>query len=486
MLLFMILLPILGSCLLTINNFKATSVLIKVISLISSGATFILNFIIAIKFDYSYKGYQFICNLLHGFSIGVDGLSLPLILLTSFLFLLCTVFSLFNMKIYNLRTFIALLLLLEGLTIGVFASLDIIMFYIFFESVLIPMFFIIGIWGHEDRIYATFKLFLYTLAGSLLFLIAIIYIYLFSDKVSNIEQLSYILPNFLNIKAQKWLWCAFFISFAIKIPIVPFHTWLPNAHVQAPTVGSVLLAGILIKVGTYALLRFSIPMLPEANMYFSNFVIILSIIGVIYASLISFVQSNIKKFIAYSSIAHMGFVTAGIFSFNEYGISGAIFQMISHGLISAALFFCIGMLYDRNHTLEISKYSGLAKVMPKFSIMFIFFTMASIALPGTSGFIGEFLSILGVFHYSKLFAALIATGVILGAVYMLFLSKEIIWGASNRCLIVCDLNKNELFILIILATLVLVFGIYPYYILLKSLSPFMEQLSLRNLYFSSI
>ena len=297
--------------------------------------------------------------------------------------------------------------------------------------------------------------------------------------MSNIEQLSYILPHFLNLKAQKWLWCAFFISFAIKIPIVPFHTWLPNAHVQAPTVGSVLLAGVLIKIGTYALLRFSIPMLPEANMYFSNFVMILSIIGVIYASLISFVQTNIKKFIAYSSIAHMGFVTAGIFSFNEYGVSGAVFQMISHGLISAALFFCIGMLYDRNHTLEISKYSGLAKVMPKFSIMFIFFTMASIALPGTSGFIGEFLSILGVFHYSKLFAVLIATGIILGAVYMLFLCK-VIWGAPKSSVIVYDLNKNELFILIILAIFVLVFGIYPYY-MLKSLSPFIEQLSLKKL-----
>ncbi|QGR02545.1 NADH-quinone oxidoreductase subunit M [Ehrlichia ruminantium] len=486
MLLFMILLPILGSCLLAVNNVDATSLFIKIVSLVCSGAAFIINIIIAVKFDYSYSGYQFICNLLHSFAVGVDGLSLPLVLLTSFLFLLCIVFSIFNMKIDNLRIFIALLLLLEGLTIGVFTSLDIIMFYIFFESVLIPMFFIIGIWGHEDRIYATFKLFLYTLAGSLLFLIAIIYIYYFSDGVSNVEQLSYILPNFLNLEAQKWLWCAFFISFAIKIPVVPFHTWLPNAHVQAPTVGSVLLAGILIKIGTYALLRFSIPMLPEANMYFSNFVMVLSIVGVIYASLISFVQTNIKKFIAYSSIAHMGFVTAGIFSFNEYGMSGAVFQMISHGLISAALFFCIGMLYDRNHTLEISRYGGIAKVMPRFSIMFIFFTMASIALPGTSGFIGEFLSILGVFYYSKIFGALIATGVILGALYMLFLCREIIWGTPNSSLIVCDVNKNELFILVVLATFVLIFGIYPYYILLKSLSPFMEQLSLRNLYFSSI
>ncbi|WDM84949.1 NADH-quinone oxidoreductase subunit M [Ehrlichia sp. JZT12] len=480
MLFLMILFPILGSCLLAVSNFKAESLFVKVISLLCVTVTFFINVIVAIKFDYLYQGFQFVYDLAQGFSVGIDGLSLPLLLLTTLLFLLCVVFTLYNMEISNLRMFLALLLLLEGLTVGVFASLDIIMFYIFFESVLIPMFFIIGIWGHEDRIYATFKLFLYTLGGSLLFLIAILYIYFFSGKISNIEQLSYVLSNYLNLTAQKWIWIAFFISFAIKIPIIPFHTWLPDAHVQAPTVGSILLAGILIKIGTYALLRFSLPMLPEASVYFSNFVIILSIIAVIYASLISFVQTNIKKLIAYSSIAHMGFVTAGIFSFNEYGISGAVFQMISHGLISAALFTCVGMLYNRTHTLEITKYSGLAGIMPKFSIMFIFFSMASIALPGTSGFIGEFLSILGVFHYSKLFAVLIAIGVILGAVYMLFLCKKIIWGVPNCDLIDCNLSKNELFVLTILAILILLLGLYPYYVLLKCLTPFMEQFSLRN------
>ncbi|AHX06624.1 proton-translocating NADH-quinone oxidoreductase, chain M family protein [Ehrlichia chaffeensis str. Liberty] len=480
MLFLMVLLPILGSCLLAVSNFKASSLSIRVISLLCAGTSFFINIIVAVKFDYLYKGFQFIHNLAPGFVVGIDGLSLPLLLLTTFLFLLSVVFALYNMQSNNLRIFLALLLLLEGLTVGVFVSLDIVMFYIFFESVLIPMFFIIGMWGHEDRIYATFKLFLYTLSGSLLFLIAILYIYFFSGKISDIGQLTYILSNYLNLKAQKWVWIAFFISFAIKIPVIPFHTWLPDAHVQAPTVGSVLLAGILIKVGTYALLRFSLPMLPEASMYFSNFVMILSIIGVIYASLISFVQTNIKKLIAYSSIAHMGFVTAGIFSFNEYGISGAVFQMISHGLVSAALFICVGILYNRTHTLEIVRYSGLAKTMPKFSIMFIFFSMASIALPGTSGFIGEFLSILGIFHYSKLFSIFITIGVILGALYMLFLCKRIIWSVPNCDLINCNLNKNELFILVILAAFILLFGLYPYYILLKCLTPFIEQLSLRN------
>ncbi|RZB13070.1 NADH-quinone oxidoreductase subunit M [Ehrlichia minasensis] len=480
MLFFMVFLPILGSCLLAASNFKADSLFIKLVSLVCSSAVFIINIVIAVKFDYLFKGFQFVYRLAQGFAVGIDGLSLPLLLLTTFLFLLSVIFALYNMKSSNLRVFLALLLLLEGLTIGVFTSLDIIMFYIFFEAVLIPMFFIIGMWGHEDRVYATFKLFLYTLAGSLLFLVAVLYVYFFSGGVSDIEKLTYILSSYLNLTAQKWVWIAFFISFAIKIPVVPFHTWLPDAHVQAPTVGSVLLAGILIKIGTYALLRFSIPMLPEASVYFANFVIVLSIIAVIYASLISFVQSNIKKLIAYSSIAHMGFVTAGIFSFNEYGVSGAVFQMISHGLISAALFTCVGILYNRTHTLEISKYSGLAKIMPKFSIMFIFFSMASIALPGTSGFIGEFLSILGVFHYSKLFSVLIALGVILGALYMLFLCKKIIWGAPNCDLIDCNLSKSELFILATLATFILLFGLYPYYILLKCLTPLVEQLYLKN------
>ncbi|AHC39261.1 complex I subunit 4 family protein [Ehrlichia muris] len=480
MLFLMILLPILGSCLLAISNFKANLVVAKITSLLCAVTAFFINVIVAVKFDYLYKGFQFIHNLAPGFVLGIDGLSLLLLLLTTFLFLLSIIFTLCNTQLRNLRMFLALLLLLEGLTIGVFASLDIVMFYIFFESVLIPMFFIIGMWGHEDRVYATFKLFLYTLLGSLLFLIAILYIYFFSGKVSDIGQLTYILSNYLSLTAQKWVWVAFFISFAIKIPIIPFHTWLPDAHVQAPTVGSVLLAGILIKVGTYALLRFSLPMLPEASVYFSNFVIILSIIAVIYASLISFVQTNIKKLIAYSSIAHMGFVTAGIFSFNKYGISGAVFQMISHGLISAALFICVGILYNRTHTLEIARYGGLAKTMPKFSVIFIFFAMASIALPGTSGFIGEFLSILGIFHYSKLFSVFIAVGVVLGALYMLFLCKRVIWGVPNCDLIDCNLNKDELFILIVLVAFILLFGLYPYYILLKCLTPFIEQLSLRN------
>ncbi len=392
-------------------------------------------------------------------SIGIDQLSLPFLLLTTFLFVICVIY---NCHV-NCRTYMALFLLLESLIIGFFVSLDVIHFYVFFEAVLIPMFFIIGIWGGKNRIYAAFKFFLYTLTGSLLFLLGLIYI-CDTFNESKIEILTTLTPT-LDFKVQVLLWIAFFISFAIKIPMFPFHTWLPDAHVQSPTSGSVILAGILIKMGGYGFLRLSIPMFPDASKYFSGLVMVLSSISVIYASLVALAQSDVKKLVAYSSIAHMGVVTAGLFSFNEEGILGAIFQMISHGLISAALFLCIGMLYTRTGTLEIKKYSGIVNIMPKFSFMFILFSMASIGLPGTSGFIGEFLSMLGIFKSIKLATGFIALGTVLSAVYMLSLCKKMIWGINHSDILMKDLNELELLILTLLAALVVFLGFYPTFVL---------------------
>ncbi|WP_333023756.1 complex I subunit 4 family protein, partial [Wolbachia endosymbiont of Pentidionis agamae] len=304
-----------------------------------------------------------------------------------------------------------------------------------------------------------FKLFLYTLAGSLLFLLGIVYLYV-TFNTFDIQKLIMLAPN-LNCTVQILLWLAFFISFAIKVPMFPFHTWLPDAHVQSPTSGSVILAGILIKMGGYGFLRFSLPMLPEASIYFSNVIVFLSIIAVIYTSFIAFAQDDIKKLVAYSSVAHMGIVTAGIFSFNEEGVLGAIFQMISHGFISSALFFCIGILYSRAKTLKIEKYNGIASIMPKFSTLFILFSMAAIGLPGTSGFIGEFLSILGIFKSVKFTAGFIVLGVILSAIYMLNLCKQTVWGIASTNVKYNDVNRMELLILVVFAILIVLFGFYP-------------------------
>ena len=315
-------------------------------------------------------------------------------------------------------------LFLETVMLGMFSSIDILLFYVFFESVLIPMFLIIGIWGGERRIYASFKFFLYTLLGSVLMLIAIIFIY----QNTNSMDIGYLQGNFFSKKAQIYLWLAFFASFAVKIPMWPFHTWLPDAHVEAPTAGSVILAGVLLKMGGYGFIRFSVGILPEATNYFTPLIMSLSIIAIVYTSLVALAQTDMKKLIAYSSVAHMGMVTIGIFLVNHQGIEGAIIQMISHGVVSAALFLCVGVIYDRMHTRDINFYSGLVNKMPKYSLVFMIFTLASIGLPGTSGFVGEFLIILGAFKYSSTLALLTATGIILSAVYMLYLYKRIIFG----------------------------------------------------------
>jgi NADH-quinone oxidoreductase subunit M len=438
----------------------------KIIGLISSLVSLVISILIFVMFKQEIHGFQFEENYLimesinMHYHLGVDGISLFFIILTGILTPLCIIASWESIK-FRIKEYIIAFLLLESLVIGVFCALDFLLFYLFFESMLIPMFLIIGIWGGEKRVYAAVKFFLYTLAGSLFLLIAIIYIYQQTNQF-DIIKLYNLVPNFTLVE-QKWLWLAFFISFAVKVPMWPFHTWLPDAHVQAPTAGSMILAGILIKMGAYGFLRFSLPMLPDASHDMAEIIYFLSAIAVIYASVVAFAQTDIKKLIAYSSVAHMGFVTMGIFTFNKYAIQGALLQMISHGVVSAGLFYIVGVLYDRMHTKEINKYGGLVQVMPKLSLIFMLFSMASIGLPGTSGFVGEMLVIVGTYQVSKLYAALAATSLVLGAAYMLFLYRRIVFGkiSNSEILQLKDINNRELLVFIPLVILTVFIGIYP-------------------------
>jgi NADH-quinone oxidoreductase subunit M len=388
------------------------------------------------------------------YAVGVDGLALALIVLTAVIFPLC-IMSVKKVD-KELPLYIALLLLLEATIFGVFASTDLVLFYVFFEASLIPMYLIIGKWGGKGRIAAGFKFFLYTLAGSLLMLIAIIYMYNIVGSTSFADLRAFE----FDLSIQKYLWLAFFAAFAVKIPMFPFHTWLPVAHVEAPTAGSVILAAILLKMGAYGFLRVSLPLFPEASAYYADFVMILSAIAVIYASVVAFAQSDVKRLIAYSSIAHMGYVTIGIFSLTEGGLQAAIYQMISHGFVSAGLFFCIGVLYDRYHTRDMAFYGGLAKVMPSFALLFMVFTMANVGLPGTSGFVGEFLTIMNVMKISGVFASIITFAVILSAVYGLWLYKNTMFGETNmdKFGTAVDIDLREKLILIPLIILTLYFG----------------------------
>ena len=441
--------------------------LAKIIALLSSLACLVTSLIIYINFNKLTNNFQFqeihslIKSLNCNYHLGIDGISLFFIMLTALLTPICILASWSSIK-FRVKEYMIAFLLLETLVIGVFSALDLLLFYVFFEAMLIPMFLIIGIWGGENRIYAAIKFFLYTLAGSLFLLVAVIYIYTHTNYDFNIINLHYLVPKF-SLPVQNLLWLAFFASFAVKVPMWPFHTWLPDAHVQAPTAGSVILAGILIKMGAYGFLRFSLPMLPDASHYFADLVLILSAIAVIYASAVAFAQTDMKKLIAYSSIAHMGFVTMGIFSFNQQAMEGALFQMISHGIISAALFLCVGVLYDRMHTKEIKNYGGVASKMPKYALVFMLFTMASIGLPGTSGFVGEMLVIIGVFQVNKLYAMLAATSLILGAAYMLILYKRVMLGTITNPEVekLIDLNRREKLIFMPLAILTVLIGIYP-------------------------
>jgi NADH-quinone oxidoreductase subunit M len=437
----------------------------KYVTMLSSVLTFVCSIFLLLDFDIK-PGYQFIENysLIESMdltiSFAVDGISIFFIFLTTLLTLISLIISMFSIS-KNVKEFLVLFLLLEGLSIGVFSTTNLLLFYIFFEAILIPMYFIIGIWGGENRVYAAFKFFLYTLVGSVLFLIVIIFMHTKFGTLSMLE-LAEKAPS-LDYNTQIILWLAAFAAFAVKVPMTPFHTWLPDAHVQAPTSGSVILAGILLKVGAYGFIRISLPMMPLASVLFAPFVVALSVFAIIYASFVAIAQTDMKKMIAYSSVAHMGYVTAGIFSMNEEGVNGAIFQMISHGLVSSALFMVVGVLYERLGTKEISKYGGVAAKMPKLAFYFMILTLASVGLPGTSGFIGEFYSLAGIFKFNIYLGALAAFGVVYGAIYMLRLYRSVMLGNITNIEVekFSDLSAREIICFMPLIFLSILIGVFP-------------------------
>ena len=422
-----------------------------------------LSLLLPIFYDRSKNGYQF--KEFHtwfdkfdiNYYLGVDGVSIPLILLTTFLVPICLLCS-WNSIQHRVKEFVVYFLLLESFIIGVFVSIDIVIFYVFFEAVLIPMFLIIGIWGGDNRLYAAFKFFLYTLAGSVLMLLAIIYVISITGT-GNIEIISeYVFDN----QIQLILFLCFFASFAVKVPMFPFHTWLPDAHVQAPTSGSVILAGVLLKLGAYGFMRLSIPFFEYASVYFQPLIFTLSCIAIVYTSIVALRQMDMKKMIAYSSVAHMGFVTIGIFTLTQDGMNGAYFQMISHGIVSAALFLIVGVVYERHHTRMIADYSGVSNVMPRYSFFFMIFMLSSVGLPGTSGFVGEFLVIISTISINVYLTIFTAVGVILGASYMLLLYKNINFGdIKSEIKNLTDLSRIELFYFSLLAILTILLGVYP-------------------------
>ena len=435
----------------------------KYISVFISLINFLLSLYLWYKFDNSNPSFQFVENRewIYGFinyKVGIDGISILFIVLTTFITPLCILSV--NSTIKNrLKDFLIAILVMESLMIGVFCSLDLVIFYLFFEGGLIPMFLIIGIWGGARRVYSAFKFFLYTLLGSVLMLVAIITIYWLTGTTDVIELYS------LGIEAkyQNLLWLAFFSSFAVKTPMWPVHTWLPDAHVEAPTAGSVLLAAILLKMAGYGFIRFSLGLFPVASEVFTPLIYTLSVIAIIFTSFIALMQEDMKKLIAYSSVAHMGYVTLGIFTIQQQGIEGSIIQMISHGLVSAALFLCVGVVYDRMHSRLIDTYGGIVSIIPKYSVLFMLFTLAALGLPGTSGFVGEFLILMGAFKDNFLVAVIASIGVIIGAAYMLWLYKRVIFGKliNNDLKKMIDLNRSESIILTSLAIPTLFFGFYP-------------------------
>ena len=465
-----ILLPLLSAIYITFfighSKSERKQIYVMYVAILSSVLTLIATTYLLVGFDPEVSGYQFVEKYQWidaiglEFYVGIDGLSVYFIFLTALLTFLCIVGSLFTIKKYT-KEFMLCFLLLESFCIGAFSSLNLLLFFGFFEVILIPMFMIIGIWGGENRIYAALKFFLYTFFGSVFLLLALIYIYSQTATFS-IPVLHDLVPQF-TFEQQKWLWFAMAISFAIKVPMPPFHTWLPDAHVQAPTAGSVMLAGILLKLGGYAFMRVLLPMLPDASATYAIYVLWISGIAVIYTSLVALAQSDMKKMIAYSSVAHMGYVTGGIFSFTEAGLSGAMFQMISHGLISSALFLGVGILYERHHTKEIAKYGGVAVSMPLFAALFMVAMLGSVGLPGTSGFVGEFMSIIGIYDANPVIGIMCALGVIFGAVYMLKLYKCVMLGqvTDENILKFEDLHIYEKYALIPLVVLIIYIGVFP-------------------------
>ena len=459
----LIFLPLVSSLFIFLSKGQKNNNSAVYISLFSSLATFVLSLFVWYSMDHSSANFQFLeeqswINDFIKFKLGIDGISILFIVLTTLITPICIISCVNSVK-DRVKEFLIAILILETFMIGVFCSLDLVIFYLFFEAGLIPMFLIIGVWGGPKRVYSAFKFFLFTLLGSVLMLVAIIAIYWITGTTDVTQIYEIKIPK----EYQNLLWLAFFSSFAVKTPMWPVHTWLPDAHVEAPTAGSVLLAAILLKMAGYGFLRFSLPMFPLASEFFTPLIFTLSIIAIIYTSLVALMQEDMKKLIAYSSVAHMGYVTLGIFTFTKQGIEGSVFQMISHGLISAALFLCVGVVYDRLHSRMIITYGGLVNFLPKYSFLFIVFALAGLGLPGTSGFLGEFLVLTGTFQKNYLVAMLATFGVVLGAAYMLWLTKRVIFGVTKNDQIknLKDVNKSEMIILGILALLVIFFGFYP-------------------------
>ena len=437
---------------------------VRHVSLWVTGFTFLVSLTLLIGFDPQIPGYQFeetaewLPGTGIGYHMGVDGISMPFVLLSTFLTPLSILASWKAIKV-RVREYMIAFLVLETMMVGMFASLDMLMFYLFFEAVLIPMFIIIGVWGGARRVYAAFKFFLYTLLGSVLMLVCMLAMYI-EVGTTDIPVLT---GYSFGVGMQTWLFLGFMASFAVKVPMWPVHTWLPDAHVEAPTAGSMILAGVLLKMGGYGFIRFSLPMFPHASEFFAPLIFSLSIIAIIYTSLVALAQSDMKKLIAYSSVAHMGFVTIGIFTLTEQGIAGAMFQMISHGLVSAALFFSVGVVYDRLHTRDISAYGGVAAVMPRYAVFFMFMMLASVGLPGTSGFVGEMLVLVGAWKASTWVAFFTATGLVLGATYMLWLYRRVMFGGivHDDVKTMEPINRREFAIFLPITVLVLWFGVYP-------------------------
>lgn len=455
-------LPLLGAALVLVTPKSALNA-IRWTALVTTLVTFALSLWLWAAFDASNPGFQFVVNYNWlgdsiGYRVGVDGISVLFVVLSALLMPFC-ILSSWEAIEKRVKEYMLVFLILEVLMIGVFTTLDLAMFYVFFEGTLLPMFLIIGIWGGKRRIQASYKFFFYTFTGSVLMLLAIMAMYWNAGTTDISRLLTHQFPQNMQI----WLWLAFFASLAVKMPMWPFHRWLPEAHVEAPTAGSVILAAILLKLGGYGFLRFSLPMFPDASAQLSNFVFVLSVAAIIITSLVALVQTDIKKLIAYSSVAHMGFVTMGIFAGNALGIQGAMFQMISHGLVSGALFLSVGVIYDRMHTRDIEAYGGLVERMPKYAFAFMVFTMANVGLPGTSGFVGEFLTMIGVFQVNTWVGFGAAFGVILSAGYALWLYRRVIFGALTKESLkgILDLNLREKIVLYPLIILIIVFGFYP-------------------------
>ena len=460
-------LPLVGAlfCLVVNGPKEAVDRNCRSAALITSLVTFLVSLVLWIRFDPTKASFQFeekldwVPALSIGYHVGIDGISLFFVLLSTLLTPICILASWESVKV-RVKEYMVAFLVLETFMVGMFCALDLALFYVFFEGVLIPMFLIIGIWGGKRRVYAAFKFFLYTLLGSVLMLLAIIAIYWqvgTTDLPTAMEKLD------LPFTWQCWLWLAFFASFAVKVPMWPVHTWLPDAHVEAPTAGSVILAGVLLKMGGYGFLRFSIPLLPEASQYFAPLVFGLSVVAVIYTSLVALVQEDMKKLIAYSSVAHMGFVTMGLFAMNTQGVQGAVFQMVSHGFVSGALFLCVGVVYDRIHTRDIAAYGGLVQRMPLYALVFMVFTMANVGLPGTSGFVGEFLTLIGAFGANPWVAFFATTGVILSAAYGLYLYRRVVFGVLEKPALagIMDLDAREIALFTPLLLLTIYYGVHP-------------------------